>query len=263
MTNSSEFLNRMFSLEGQVALITGASSGIGAHIAGVFARAGADVVLAARRTDRITDLAAQIADETGRTAHAVAMDVTRTASVTKGFDEAIGAVGVPTIIANNAGIARVAWALEEAEDDFDAVMNTNLKGAWRVANTAARHLQDAGKPGSIINTASILGLGVAPMQTSYATSKAAVIQMTRSMALEFQRFGVRVNAICPGYFVTEINQDFLEGSAGEDMLKRTPAKRAGRLEELDTAFLMFASPRSTFTTGAALTVDAGHHSRLI
>jgi len=263
MPTATDYLASMFSLEGQVALVTGASSGIGAHVALVLARAGADVALCARRADRIEDLAATISAETGRKAVALAVDVTDEASVQAGFDAAVAQLGTPTVIANNAGIAKVARALDEAEDDFDMVMNTNLKGAWRVARAAASRMQAAGIGGSIINTASILGLGVSPMQTSYATSKAAVIQMTKVMAHEFQRGGIRVNAVCPGYFITEINSDFLGTEHGAAMLKNTPARRAGELNELATAFLMLASPKSSFTTGIALPVDGAHHSRLV
>lgn len=266
MTNTSSvasYLESMFSLEGEVALITGASSGIGAHIAKCLAKAGAKTILGARRTDRIDSLAQEIEAETGRTSIAVALDVTSSDSVKAAFETAVREIGVPTIVCNNAGVGVGKWALDDTEEDYDFTMDTNQKGVWRVAQTAARHLREAGKPGSIINTASILGLGVGPQYTTYATSKAAVVQMTKVMAIEFQRFGVRVNAVCPGYFKTEINDTFLETDHGQEMLKRTPAGREGHLDELATAFLMLASPKSTFTSGVALPVDAGHNVVLV
>eukprot|EP00657_Telonema_sp_P-1_P011537 TRINITY_DN674_c0_g1_i1.p1 TRINITY_DN674_c0_g1~~TRINITY_DN674_c0_g1_i1.p1 ORF type:complete len:157 (-),score=40.38 TRINITY_DN674_c0_g1_i1:71-541(-) len=134
-------------------------------------------------------------------------------------------------------------------------MNTNLKGMWRVGQIAAKAMLENGKGGSIINTASILGLGVGPQQLTYATSKAGVVQMTRAMAIEWQRWGIRVNALCPGYFKTEINDAFLNSDLGQQMLAQSPAKRAGKLAELVPAMLMLASPASSFTTGVALPVD--------
>ena len=258
----SDYLNSLFSLEGKVAMITGASSGIGAQLAGAAARAGADVVLCARRTDRIEALASDIASDTGRNAVAIAMDVSNTDSVKSAFDAAEEAMGTPTVVANNAGIARPNWALEDTEDDWDATMETNLKGAWRVGQTAAQRMVIAKSGGSIINTASILGLGVGAQQLPYATSKAGVVQMTRAMAIEWQRYGIRVNAICPGYFKTEINDTFLESDLGQKMLKRSPARRAGKLEELEAPFLMLASGAASFVTGVALPVDGAHSVQL-
>jgi len=260
---SADYLNSLFSLDGKVALVAGASSGIGAEFARALARAGADVALGARRLDRIEKLADEIAQETGRRTLDVKMDVTSMDSIEAAFDEATAKLGTPSVVCNNAGLARPNWALEDTEEDWDITMDTNLKGMWRVAKAAASRMIEQGLKGSIINTASILGLGVAPQQLTYATSKAAVVQLTRSMAIEWQRFGVRVNAICPGYFVTEINDKFLETELGQRMLKQSPAKRAGELAELVPAMLMLASPASSFTTGVALPVDGAHSVRLI
>ncbi|UTW57799.1 SDR family oxidoreductase [Kordiimonas sp. SCSIO 12603] len=259
---SNDFLTNIFSLEGQVALVAGASSGIGAEFASALAKAGANVVLGARRTDRIQKLADDIAAETGRKTLAVALDVTSGDSVRAAFDAAEEAIGTVTIICNNAGIGRPKYALDDTEEDWDITMETNLKGMWRVGTEAARRMQAAGKGGSIINTASVLGLMVGPQQLTYATSKAGVIQMTKVMALEWQRFGIRVNALCPGYFKTEINDKFLESDLGQRMLKATPAKRHGELAELVPSMLMFASPASSFTTGVALPVDGAHTLRI-
>ncbi|MCJ9430153.1 SDR family NAD(P)-dependent oxidoreductase [Kordiimonas marina] len=260
---SADYLNGLFGLEGKVALVAGASSGIGAEFARALARAGADVVLGARRVDRIQKLADDIAQETGQRTLAVKMDVTDMDSVEAAFNEATAKLGTPSIVCNNAGLARPNWALEDTDEDWDVTMDTNLKGMWRVAKAAASQMIEQGLKGSIINTASILGLGVAPQQLTYATSKAAVVQMTKSMAIEWQRFGVRVNAICPGYFVTEINDTFLASELGQRLLKQSPAKRAGELPELVPAMLMLASPASSFTTGVALPVDGAHSVRLI
>ncbi|WP_417462037.1 SDR family NAD(P)-dependent oxidoreductase [Kordiimonas sp.] len=258
----SNFINDLFGLEGQVALVAGASSGIGAEFARALASAGADVVLGARRADRIEALANDIASATGRRTLAVALDVTDRASIEAAFEKAKAELGVPTIVCNNAGIARPNWALEDSEEDWDATMNTNLKGMWRVGQIAAKAMLENGKGGSIINTASILGLGVGPQQLTYATSKAGVVQMTRAMAIEWQRWGIRVNALCPGYFKTEINDAFLDSDLGQQMLAQSPAKRAGKLAELVPAMLMLASPASSFTTGVALPVDGAHSVRL-
>ncbi len=259
---SNDFLTGMFSLEGQVALVAGASSGIGAEFASALAKAGAKVVLGARRVDRIQEHADAIARETGQKTLAVALDVTNGDSVRAAFDAAEEAFGTVTVVCNNAGIGRPKYALEDTEEDWDITMETNLKGMWRVGTEAARRMQAVGKGGSIINTASILGLGVGPQQLTYATSKAGVVQMTKVMALEWQRFGVRVNALCPGYFKTEINNAFLESDFGHKMLMQTPAKRHGDLAELVPPMLMLASPASSFTTGVALPVDGAHTVRL-
>ncbi len=259
----SDFVNQLFGLNGKVALVAGASSGIGAEFARALARAGADVVLGARRADRIEALAKEIADETGKRTFAVAMDVTDADSVTNAFDAAEEALGTINIVCNNAGLARPNFALQDTEEDWDITMDTNLKGMWRVAREAAKRMMEAGTGGSIINTASILGLGVAPTQTTYCVSKAGVVQMTKALALEWQRFGIRVNALCPGYFKTEINDTYLETEQGQKMVALTPAKRVGKLEELVPAMLMFACDASGFTTGVALPVDGAHTVRIL
>lgn len=260
---SNEYLDGLFGLEGKVALVAGASSGIGAAFSMALARAGANVVLGARRIDRIEAVAEEISSETGRKTQVVALDVTNADSVKAAFDTAEAGLGTPVVVCNNAGIARPNWALEDTEEDWDATMETNLKGMWRVGKEAAQRMIDAKLRGSIINTASIMGLGVGARGLTYATSKAGVVHMTKSMAFEWQRFGVRVNALCPGYFVTEINDTALTSERGQEMLARTPAKRAGELEELIPPMLMLASPASSFTTGVALPVDGGHSVVLV
>jgi len=259
----AEYLRDLYSMEGKVVLIAGASSGIGSHLAEVFAKAGGSVILGARRAERIEARATEIAEKTGQKAMAVSLDVTDGASVTAAFDAAEASFGTPDVILNNAGVANPKWALEDTEEDFDFVVNTNTKGMWRVAQEAAKRLNAAGKPGSIINTASILGLGVGPQQATYSISKGAVVHMTKALGIEFQRFGVRVNCICPGYFYTEINDKFLDSELGQKMLKVTPAKRAGRLEELASAYLMLAGDGASFINGVALPVDCGHSIKLV
>lgn len=260
---SDDYLKNMFSLEGQVALVAGASSGIGAEFARALARAGADVVLCARRVDRIAALAQEIAEETGRKTLSLAMDVKSVDSVEAAFVDAEENLGTPTIVCANAGVGHMVPALDETEEQWDHMLDTNLKGMWRVGKAAAKHMVSAGLKGSIINTASILGLGVSNQHLSYATSKAGVVQMTKAMALEWQRYGIRVNALCPGFFVTEINEDGLTTERGQQMLKMTPARRAGELPELVPALLMFASSASSFTTGVALPVDGAHSVKLV
>ena len=259
----SEYINGLFGLEGKIAMVAGASSGIGAEFARALAKAGADVVLGARRADRIEALAKEIAEETGKRTLAVAMDVTDGDSVEAAFDKAEAELGTIDIVCNNAGLARPNFALADTEEDWDITMDTNLKGMWRVARAAASRMIEAKSGGSIINTASILGLGVAPTQTTYCVSKAGVVQMTKALALEWQRFGIRVNAICPGYFKTEINDKYLETEQGQKMVALTPAKRVGNLEELVPAMLMLACDASGFTTGVALPVDGAHTVRIL
>jgi len=259
---SNEYVTGLFGLEGHVALVAGASSGIGAAFAMALAKAGADVVVGARRLERVEALGEEIRAVTGQKVLAVALDVTSGESVKAAFDAAEAELGTPTVVCNNAGIGVPKWALEDTEEDWDRTMDTNLKGMWRVGTEAARRMMAAAKGGSIINTASILGLGADRKQLTYATSKAAVVQMTRVMALEWQRSGIRVNSLCPGFFSTEINDFYLESEAGQQMLKGTPARRAGELEELVPPLLMLASPASSFTTGVALPVDGAHSVRI-
>lgn len=260
---TSSYLDELFGLEGQVAMVAGASSGIGATFAMALAKAGADVVVGARRVEKLEELAADIKSETGKNACIVPLDVTDTTSVVAAFDQAEEVVGTPTVVCNNAGIARANWALEDTEEDWDATMETNLKGMWRVGQEAAKRIVAAKTGGSIINTASIMGLGYGARGLTYATSKAGVVHMTKGMAYEWQRHGIRVNALCPGYFITEINDTALQSERGQQMLANTPAKRAGELPELVPAMLMLASPASSFTTGVALPVDGAHSVALV
>ncbi len=245
-----------FDLKGRVAIVTGASSGLGWRFAQVLAGQGARVVVAARRTDRLKTLKGEI-EAAGGEALALELDVSSTRSILAALDQAKKHFGALDILVNNAGRALEKWALDVSPDDWRAIMSTNLDGVWFAAQSAARQMIEAGKGGTIINTASVLGLGVSKITTPYAISKAAVVQLTRALALEFARHDIRVNAIAPGYIRTEINQHFLDTEAGRNMLRRVPQRRFGEPEDLDGVLLLLASDASSFMTGSIITVDGG------
>ncbi len=242
------------------ALVTGASSGIGRHLALLLAAQGvAGLALAARGVERLEAVADACRAAGASSVVTVACDVTDDASVREGVARAAAALGGLDLVANNAGIAEAAKALDVTAESFDRVLDANLRGAWLVAVETARVMVAAGKGGDIVNTASILGLRVATGLAPYSISKAGVIQMTKALALEWARHGVRVNALAPGYFETPINADYFRSEAGQAMIKAIPARRIGAMEELDAPFLLLASGASPYLTGAVLTVDGGHH----
>jgi len=250
-------VNHMFDVSGKIALITGASSGFGAHFAKILSAHGAKVVVAARRTDRLEILVSEI-NATGGDAMAIAMDVTNSKSIRDAFDAAETKYGHVNILSNNAGVADSKMAVEIDEASWDFVLDTNLKGAWMVAQEAGRRMIGSGTKGCIVNTASILGLRAAISQASYATSKAGVVQLTKVLALEWARKNIRVNALCPGYFVTDLNREYFSSDKGKNYIAATPARRTGELDELSAPFMLLASDAGSYVNGVALPVDGAH-----
>ena len=240
-------------MQAKTVLVTGASSGFGAHFARVLCREGAHVIAAARRQEALAALADEIRREGGSIETAL-LDVARVESIRE-LEPRIAAVDV---LVNNAGVARDGAALEQSEADWDAVVDTNLKGCFFMAQAAARAMQAHGRGGSIINIASVLGLRQAGRVLPYAVSKAGLVQMTKLLALEWARHSIRVNAIAPGYFATDINAEFWGTPLGQALVKRVPTRRLGELPDLDGPLLLLASEASKHMTGAVIEVDGGH-----
>ena len=250
-------MSKRFDLTGKVALVTGASSGLGVHFARTLAAAGASVAIAARRADRLASLQAEL-QSAGAKAVAVELDVQSGDSITAAIAAAEEALGPIDIVVNNAGISIVKPALEMPVEDWDAVVNTNLRGAWLVAQAAGKRWLMAKRPGVIVNIASILGLRTIGQVAPYNASKAGLIHLTRALAMEWARHDIRVNAICPGYIETEMNSDFWKTPAGQRLIDRIPQRRIGKPEHLDGALLLLSSDAGSFMTGSVLTVDGGH-----
>ncbi|KKC26585.1 2-deoxy-D-gluconate 3-dehydrogenase [Sphingomonas sp. SRS2] len=249
VSNTGDLLN----LQGKTAFVTGASGGLGAHFAEVLARAGAAVVIGARREAALADVAQRIR-AAGGTCTTTALDVSRADSIAA-VEPLLSGVD---ILVNNAGIAIDKPFLDQSEADWDAVVDTNAKGMFLLTQAAARAMRARGAGGSIINIASIVGLRQSGRIASYAASKAAAVQLTKVAALELARFGIRVNAICPGYIATDINADFWETDAGKAMLQRIPQRRTGKASELDGPLLLLASDASSYMTGSVIVADGGH-----
>ncbi|MBC7392181.1 NAD(P)-dependent dehydrogenase (short-subunit alcohol dehydrogenase family) [Variovorax sp. GrIS 2.14] len=251
-------------LSGRVAFVTGASSGLGAQFAQTLARAGAAVVLASRRVDRLKDLRARIEGE-GGDAHVVELDVTDIGSIQSAVAHAETEVGAIDILVNNSGVSTTQRLQDVTEEDYDFVFDTNTKGAFFVAQEVAKRMIARARgaaPGTymggrIINIASMAGLKVLPQIGVYAMSKAAVIQMTKAMALEWGRFDINVNALCPGYIATEINRDHWETENGRKLVGMLPRKRVGKPEYLDGLIVLLASGQSHFVNGAVIAADDG------
>ena len=242
-----------FSLDGEVALVTGASSGLGRAFAGMLAAAGANVVLGARRRERCAEAAAEI----GTAAMAVAIDVTDPASIEAALNEAEVAFGTVTVLVNNAGIVVDRPIVETAPEDWTRVIETNLTGCWLMTQAVAKRLIAAERKGRIVNISSMLGETVTGQVHGYSASKAGINQLTRTTAMELARHGISVNAIAPGYIETDLNRKFLAGSGGERISKRVPQRRFGDPTDLEGPLLLLASPAGGYMTGEIVTVDGG------
>ncbi len=251
-------------LSGRVALVTGASSGLGAQFARSLAKAGAGVVLAGRRVERLKDLRAEIEAE-GGSAHMVQMDVTDKASIAAAVARAETEFGTIDILINNSGVSATRRIQDVSEEDYDFVMDTNVRGAFFVAQEVGKRMLARAKgaaPGSytggrIINIASMAGLKVLPQISVYCMSKAAVIHMTKAFAVEWGKFGINVNAICPGYIDTEINHEHWQTEGGQKLIQMLPRKRLGQPQDLESVLLMLASDQSGFVNGAIIAADDG------
>ena len=249
-------INPLFRLDGKTVLVTGASSGIGKHCATFLAQSGAKLAIASRRIDKLQSVVENIT-QLGGQAKAFELDVTNQKSVMKCFDELVD-WSLPTIVINNAGMSVNRKLLDQTEEDWDRVIDTNLKGCWLVATEAARRLAAANTPGNIVNIASILGERVIGGVAPYVISKAGAVQLTKVMALELARHQIRVNALLPGYVITDLNREFLLSEAGQKILARIPSRRFNNLEDLNGALLLLASDASKAMTGATVAVDGGH-----
>jgi 3-oxoacyl-[acyl-carrier protein] reductase len=246
----------IFDLKGRVALVTGASSGLGRRFAEVLAANGAAVALVARRAERLKELQAKI-EKAGGKAIAVEADVLDRASMTHAFDRAEKALGTVTILVNNAGVAHSTRATDLSEEEWRRVIGTNLDAVFFTAQEAARRMLAADKKGAIVNIASVLGFGVSKGTIAYSTAKAGVIQMTKALGLELAFKGVRVNAIAPGWFVTEINRDYLNSEQGRKLTRDIPVGRFGQDGDLDGALLLLVSDAGSYIAGATVVVDGG------
>lgn len=245
---------QLFDLTGEVALVTGASSGLGRRFAQVLAAHGAKVVAAARRTDRLKDLAASSPNIA-----ALALDVTDTRSIPAALDEAERAFGPLTLLVNNAGIASGGRIVNTADGEWEQVIRTNVDSVWHLSRAFAERIIARKGAGAIINIASLVAGRVGLSSASYAISKAAVLHMSKAQAWEWARHGIRVNAISPGFIASEMTDDYLASPAGQEMIRRVPQRRSGQPSDLDGTLLLLASAKASgFMTGAEINVDGGH-----
>jgi NAD(P)-dependent dehydrogenase (short-subunit alcohol dehydrogenase family) len=246
-------------LRGRHILVTGASGGLGEHFARLCAACGAAVTVGARRRERLDALVRDLRASGAAHARAVDLDVADEASVESAFTAAL-ADGAPAldVLVNNAGTAGTGAAIDTPVEEFDRIIATNLRGVWLMAGAAARRWRDARRGGVIVNIASILGHRVVAGTAPYVVSKAGVVQMTEVLALEWARYGIRINALCPGYIATDMNASFFESEPGLQMIRRVPMRRLGQPEDLDGAFLLLATDASAWMTGTSVVVDGGH-----
>jgi NAD(P)-dependent dehydrogenase (short-subunit alcohol dehydrogenase family) len=247
-------MNNIFDLSGKTAIITGASSGLGKHFAKTLSAAGANLVICARRVQNLEELKNEINTEV----LVLPIDVTSEESVLNFFSEVRNSIGSADILINNAGTSDPKRFKDLDEESWNYVLETNLNGAYRVAKNFTDSLIQDNKSGSIVNIASILGLRVGLNLASYATAKAGLVQLTKSMALELARSNIRVNAIAPGYILTEINDEFFATDEGQSYIKNIPMNRLGLESDLDGVLLLLSSDASSFMTGSVVPVDGGH-----
>ena len=251
----------VFGLTGQRAIVTGASRGLGRHFALTLARAGAQVALAARGIDRLETAVKEI-ERFGGCAVAIQVDVADRESVRECIETAENTLDPINILVNNAGIAVTKPMLEQVEEDWDSVLDTNLKGVWLMAQEVARRMVHRGQGGSIINIASVLGERGISQLPGYCASKGGIISLTRAMAVELAPHGIRVNTIAPGYIETDMNREFFTTQAGQRLIKRIPQRRLGQPEDLDGTLLLLASDASRYMTGSVITIDGGQSAAL-
>jgi NAD(P)-dependent dehydrogenase (short-subunit alcohol dehydrogenase family) len=249
-------IDKPFGLEDRVALVTGGGSGLGRQFATVLAGAGARVALCGRREQPLEETAAMI-ESNGGSAVWATMDVTDEDSIAQAFDRVCEQAGVPDILINNAGVNRPQFATELSAADWDLVMDTNLRGCFLLARAFARRLIETEKGGSIVNVASVIGLRTQKATSAYIAAKAGLIHLTRGLALEWANYGIRVNALAPGYFRTDITDRFLDSPPGQKIVANTPMKRGGDVDELSAPLLLLASDAGSFMTGSVLVVDGG------
>lgn len=259
--NNKKSIGELFSLEGKVALVTGSGTGLGRHFAKVLARAGAKVACVGRRLDKVDSVARQIIEE-GGVAFACQMDVTDRESIEVALDSIGAELGLVDVLVNNAGLANHAMFHEMTDEQWTSLLDANLSGPFYLSQAVAKRLIAEERPGSIINVASILAHLAKSMLLNYGTTKAGLVHLTKSMALDLMQFGIRVNSMAPGYFPSEMTNPYYESEIGRKEIASLPIQRLGRHEELDGPLLLLASDASNYMSGSVLTVDAAHSVRL-